>query len=66
MSAMIRKLAAAAILALIVAPLVSLHQLGAIDAGTSVSLLNEDGALVFVVEVRGFVRLEPLLAAVML
>jgi hypothetical protein len=63
---MIRKLIAAAVLALIVAPLVSLHQLGAIDAGTSVSLLGEDGALVFVVEIRGLACLEPLLSAVTL
>ena len=63
---MIRKLIAVALLALIAAPLVSLHQLGAADAGASVSLLSEDGALVFTLEVRGLARLEPLLAAVVL
>ncbi len=63
---MIRKLAAAAVLALIVAPLVSLHQLGGIDAGTSVSLPGEEGALVFVLEVRGLACVEPLLDAVTL
>ncbi|HEX8262947.1 MAG TPA: hypothetical protein VF547_08745 [Allosphingosinicella sp.] len=63
---MIRKLVAAAVVALIAAPLVSLHQLGAADVGTNVLLLSEDGALVFVVEVRGLVRLEPLVAAIVL
>ena len=63
---MIRKLVAAAVLALIAAPLVSLHAIGASDAGASVSFFSEDGALVFIVEVRGLARLEPLLAAVTL
>ena len=63
---MIRKLVAAAVLALVVAPLVSFHLLGASDAGASVSLLSEDGALVLVLEVRGLARLEPLLAAAVL
>ena len=63
---MMRKLIATAVLALIAAPLVSLHQLGAIDAGTSVSLLGEDGALVFVLEIRGLACLQPLLSAVAL
>jgi hypothetical protein len=66
MSAMIRKLAAGAGLALIVAPLISLHQLGAIDAGTSVAYFSEDGSAVFVLEIRGLPRLEPLLAAAIL
>lgn len=63
---MIRKLIAVAALALIVAPLVSLHLLGATDAGASVSFVSEDGALVFVLELRGLARLEPLLAAAVL
>ena len=63
---MIGKLIAAALLALIAAPLVSLHQLGRSDAGASLSFFSEDGALVFVLEVRGLARLEPLLAAVTL
>ena len=63
---MIRKLIATALLALVAAPLISLHQLAASDAGASVSVLGEDGALVFVLEVRGLARLEPLLAAVTL
>ena len=60
---MIRKLIAGAVLALIAGPLISLHQLGATDAGASVSLFSEDGAVVFVLEVRGLARLEPLFAA---
>lgn len=63
---MIRKLIAAALLALVAAPLVSLHQLAASDAGASVSLFSEEGDLVFVLEVRGLARLEPLLAAITL
>ena len=63
---MIRKLIAAALLALVAAPLVSLHQLGAIDAGASVSLLDEAGTLVLVLELRCLPQLEPLLAAVTL
>lgn len=63
---MIRKLVAVAVIALVAAPLVSLHQLCAGDAGASVSFFSEDGGLVFVLEVRGLARLEPLLAAVTL
>ena len=63
---MIRKLIALAAFALIAAPLVSLHQLCASEPGASVSLFSEDGGLVFVLEVRGLARLEPLLAAVTL
>jgi len=63
---MIRKLVAAAALAMILAPLVSLQLLGATDAGASISVLGEDGALVLVLELRGLVRIEPLLAAVTL
>ena len=63
---MIRKLIAAAVLALVAAPLVSLHQLCALDPGGSGSFLSEDGGLVFILEVRGLARLEPLLAAVTL
>lgn len=63
---MIRKLVAAAVIALIAAPLVSLHQLAEREAGASVSLLSEDGGLVFILEVRGLAPLDPLLAAVTL
>ena len=63
---MIRKLIAAALFALVAAPLVSFHQIAASDAGASVTLFSEEGALVFVLEVRGLARLEPLLAAVTL
>ena len=63
---MIRKLIAAALLALVAGPLVSLHLLGATDAGASVSVFSEDGALTFILEVRGLARLEPLLAAAIL
>ncbi|HYD38372.1 MAG TPA: hypothetical protein VEA60_12205 [Allosphingosinicella sp.] len=63
---MIRKLIAVALLALVAAPLVSLHQLGGSEAGASLSLLSEEGAPVFVLEVRGPACLEPLLAAVTL
>ena len=63
---MIRKLVAAAVLAMVLAPLVSLHLLCATDAGASISILGEDGALVLVLELRGLVRIEPLLAAVTL
>jgi len=63
---MIRKLIAVALLALVAAPLVSLHQLAASDAGTSVAVLGEEGSLVLILEVRGLARLEPLLAAVTL
>lgn len=62
---MVKKLIAAALLALVAAPLVSLHQLGAIDGGASFSFLDEEGALVFVLEVRGLARLEPLLASLL-
>lgn len=63
---MIRKLIAVAVIALVAAPLVSLRQLCALDPDASVSLFSEDGGLVFVLEVRGLARLEPLLAAVTL
>lgn len=63
---MIRKLVAAAVLAMILAPLASLHLLGAADAGASISVLGEDGALVLVVELRGLACIEPLLAAALL
>ncbi|HEX8573912.1 MAG TPA: hypothetical protein VF759_14300 [Allosphingosinicella sp.] len=63
---MIRKLAAIAALALVAAPLASLHLLGAIDGGASVSLLSEEGGTVFILEVRGIASLEPLLAAAIL
>ncbi|HEX8623328.1 MAG TPA: hypothetical protein VF718_15270 [Allosphingosinicella sp.] len=63
---MIRKLIVLAVVALIAAPLVSLHQLGAVEPGASVSLFSDEGGLVFILEVRGFASLEPLLAAVAL
>lgn len=63
---MIDKLVAAAVLALVLAPLVSLQLLGATDAGASISILSEDGGLVLELELRGLVRIEPLLAAVAL
>jgi len=63
MIAMIRKLAAVAVLALVAAPLVSLRLFGAADAPASLSLGSEEGALVLVLEVRGVAALEPLLAA---
>jgi hypothetical protein len=63
---MIRKLAAAAALALVAGPLASLYLLCSVDAGASVSLLSEEGGAVFILEVRGFVPLEPLLAAAVL
>jgi hypothetical protein len=60
---MIRKLIAAALLALIAAPLISLHQLGAIEGGASLSIVEEGGAAVFILETRGSIGLEPLIAA---
>jgi hypothetical protein len=61
---MIRKLVAAAVLALILAPLASLQLLCATDAGASISIVGEDGTLVL--ELRGLVRIEPLIAAAIL
>ena len=59
---MIRKLIAAALVALVAAPLITLHQLGSAEAGATLSLAWEEGALVFTLETRGVARLEPLLA----
>jgi hypothetical protein len=61
---MIRKLVAAALLALILAPLASLQLLCAADTGVSISVVGEDGALIL--ELRGLVRIEPLIAAAIL
>jgi hypothetical protein len=63
---MIRKLVAAAVLAMILAPLASLHLLCAADTGASISVLGEDGVLVLELELRGLARIEPLLAAAIL
>jgi hypothetical protein len=62
---MIKKLVAAAALALVAAPIASLHLICSADAGASVSFFSEDGGAVFVLEVRGLAPLEPLLAAVL-
>ncbi|HEX9964029.1 MAG TPA: hypothetical protein VGB04_03495 [Allosphingosinicella sp.] len=54
---MIRNLAVAALLALVLAPLVSLHQLGGIGVRTSVLLVKPNGTAV------GGVAFEAVLAA---
>lgn len=63
---MIRKLIAVAVVALIAAPLVSLHQFCSSERGASVSYFSEEGGMVFILEVRGLAPLEPLLDAVTL
>lgn len=62
---MLRKLVAAAVAALVAAPLVSLHQLGAIDTGVTLSILEDGGDALYVLEFRGAIGLDPLLAAVL-
>jgi hypothetical protein len=62
---MIKKLAAAAALALVAAPLASLHLLSSADAGASVSVFSDEAGSVLVLEVRGLAPLEPLLAAIL-
>jgi hypothetical protein len=57
MTGMIRTLIVAALLALVLAPLVSLHQLGGIGIRTSVRLVKPNGAA------AGGVTLEALVAA---
>ncbi len=53
---MIRNLIAAALLALVVAPLVSLHQLGGIGVRTSVWLVKPNGAAAGGVSFEALVR----------
>ena len=62
---MIRNLIAAALLALVLAPLVSLHQLGAIDSEVTLSILEDGGDALYILEIRGVIGLDPLLAAVL-
>ncbi|HEU0135146.1 MAG TPA: hypothetical protein VFR28_10005 [Allosphingosinicella sp.] len=53
---MIRNLIAAALLALVLAPLVTLHQLGGVGVRTSVLIVKPDGAVVGGMAFEGLLR----------